>query len=226
MTEAAQEYRRRYNAFLQRIASMLEKYLREELADVPHIDRINARAKDPRRFAEKASRLDEEGTPKYTSPLTEIQDQIGARVIVFYRDDVAVVKEVIDRYFQHIEEKDIVPDSYWEFGYFGQHLILTLPGDVIPKEIERNAAPHFFELQIKTLFQHAWSEANHDLGYKAPRPLTQDEQRRLAYTAAQAWGADRVFKELRGEIENCTPREESPLPGLPSEGRNSAPRRG
>jgi putative GTP pyrophosphokinase len=200
MTEAAQEYRRRYDAFLQRIATKLEKYLREDLAAVPHIDRINARAKDPQRFAEKASRLDEEGKPKYTSPLTEIQDQIGARVIVFYRDDVAVVRKTIDRYFQHIEAKELVPDSYWEFGYFGQHLLLPLPGDVIPKDIERNAAPRFFELQIKTLFQHAWSEANHDLGYKAPRPLSQDEQRWLAYTAAQAWGADRVFNELRDEI--------------------------
>lgn len=202
MTEAAQEYRRRYDAFLQRIASLLEGYLRDELAGVPHIDRINARAKDPLRFAEKASRLDEKGKPKYTSPLTEIQDQIGARVIVFYRDDVAVVKERIERYFTHIEEKEIVPDSLWEFGYFGQHLILSLPGDVIPGDISRSDAPRFFELQIKTLFQHAWSEANHDLGYKAPRPLSQDEQRRLAYTAAQAWGADRVFKELREEIEN------------------------
>jgi len=202
MTDATEQYRLSYASFLKRTARSLEKYLRDALEGIPHIDRITARAKDPSRFSEKASRLDEEGNPKYTSPLTEIQDQIGARVIVFYRDDVAVVKDRIERYFTHIEEQEIVPDSYWEFGYFGQHLILALPGDVIPKHISRSDAPRFFELQIKTLFQHAWSEANHDLGYKAPRPLSQDEQRRLAYTAAQAWGADRVFGELREEIEN------------------------
>ena len=50
---------------------------------------------------------------------------------------------------------------------------------------------------MKTLFQHAWSEAEHDLGYKPGTvPLTSDEKRRLAFTAAQSWGADRVFDEL------------------------------
>jgi ppGpp synthetase/RelA/SpoT-type nucleotidyltranferase len=56
--------------------------------------------------------------------------------------------------------------------------------------------PEFFELQIKTLFQHAWSEAHHDIGYKAVRPLTSDERRKMAFTAAQAWGVDVIFEDL------------------------------
>jgi hypothetical protein len=27
-------------------------------------------------------------------------------------------------------------------------------------------------------------------------PLTSDEERQMAFTAAQAWGADRIFEEL------------------------------
>ena len=57
--------------------------------------------------------------------------------------------------------------------------------------------PEFFELQVKTLFQHAWAEANHDLGYKPEgKELDQESKRLLAYASAQAWGADRVFDEL------------------------------
>lgn len=57
--------------------------------------------------------------------------------------------------------------------------------------------PRVFELQVKTLFEHAWSEAEHDLGYKpGEQPLTPDQTHRLAYTSAQAWGADRMFDEL------------------------------
>jgi putative GTP pyrophosphokinase len=58
----------------------------------------------------------------------------------------------------------------------------------------------FFELQLKTLFQHAWSEADHDLGYKPSAELSLDQKRRLAFTAAQAWGADLIFDELYREI--------------------------
>jgi putative GTP pyrophosphokinase len=49
---------------------------------------------------------------------------------------------------------------------------------------------------------HVWSEANHDLGYKQiadAAPLPPDATRRLAFTAAQAWGADRIFDELLRE---------------------------
>jgi ppGpp synthetase/RelA/SpoT-type nucleotidyltranferase len=120
---------------------------------------------------------------------------------VFYKDDVPTVSAVLERYFRHVERQEHVPDSYWEFGYFGSHWIFALPDDVIPRDVDKDAVPRFFEFQVKTLFQHAWSEANHDLGYKASQALSPDQQRRFAFTAAQAWGADRVFNELRTELE-------------------------
>lgn len=113
---------------------------------------------------------------------------------------VKIVIENVLRYFQPIEQKRLVPESFWEFGYFGQHFVLALPRDVVPEDVDTTEVPRFFELQIKTLFQHAWSEANHDLGYKSPVDLSGDQQRRLAFTAAQAWGADRVFEELRRDL--------------------------
>jgi ppGpp synthetase/RelA/SpoT-type nucleotidyltranferase len=200
MNDPIADYRQRYEAFLTTIARNLQNHLEGHLRGVPHIDRVAARAKDPERFAEKAGRTKEDGSPKYHKPLTEIQDQIGARVVVFYQHDVTVVTDVVTRYFQPIEQRELVPESEWEFGYVGKHFVLPLPRDVVPERVEVAQVPRFFELQIKTLFQHAWSEAEHDLGYKAPRGLSKDQLRRLAYTAAQAWGADLVFDELRAEL--------------------------
>lgn len=182
------------------VAERLEAHLTELLVGVPHIDRISARAKDPERFAAKAAKTVGEGQTKYVEPLTQIQDQVGARVIVYYRQDVEVVADVLETYFRSVERKDLVPESAWEFGYFGRHWVFALVDDVVPQDIDRGAVPRFFELQVKTLFQHAWSEANHDLGYKTEGDLTPDQNRRFAYTAAQAWGADRVFAELRSEL--------------------------
>src|SRR3990170_788571 len=73
------------------------------------------------------------------------------------------------------------------FPKITKHHIFALPCDAIPKEININLAPRFFEFQIKTLFQHAWSEANHDLGYKPESgALTGEQKRKLAFTSAQA----------------------------------------
>ena len=69
------------------------------------------------------------GEPKYAAPLTQIQDQVGARVVVFYKQDVTAVAEVLERYFRPVERKELVPDSLWEFGYFGRHWIFVLPDD-------------------------------------------------------------------------------------------------
>ena len=93
-----------------------------------------------------------------------------------------------------------MPESEREFGYEGRHFILFVPEDLIDDTVSREESVELFELQIKTLFQHAWSEAEHDLGYKSSVKLTSDQNRRLAFTAAQAWGADRIFDEMFRQI--------------------------
>lgn len=194
-----EDYGRRYDKLLPRLAAGIEAHIREHLQGVPRIDRIGARAKSVDRFVAKSEKV-ESGEAKYSDPLSQIQDQVGARIITFYLSDVIAVSGIIERYFRPVESRQLVPESEWEFGYFGKHYILLTPSDVLEPDMDRADVPDFFELQIKTLFQHAWSEANHDLGYKpGAAPLSADEKRRIAFTAAQSWGADRLFDELFNE---------------------------
>lgn len=195
MTVEAQ-YRARYETVLFPIADKLANLLQDIFAGQPRIDRISTRPKSVERFMGKAA-AEKDGKAKYDDPLHQIQDQIGARIITFYKDDVHRISEEVQRYFHAIESKDMLPENEWEFGYFGNHHILMLQQDLIDPNFDKNLVPYCFELQIKTLFQHAWSEANHDLGYKpGQQPLASDELRQLAFTSAQAWGADRVFNDL------------------------------
>jgi putative GTP pyrophosphokinase len=191
----ATDYRGRH-PLLVRLARNIDEHIRGLLQSQPRIDRISARAKDVDRFLKKAeSHI--EGRPKYSEPLNQIQDQIGARIIVFYKSDVDLIDAIVKRYFTAIEYRRVVPDSESEFGYFGQHLVLVLPSDIVEDDMDKALIPDFFELQIKTLFQHAWSEADHDLGYKpGDTPLTGEQKRLVAFTSAQAWGADHIFERL------------------------------
>lgn len=194
------EYRQRHADVLVPLAERLQPMLAEMLNGIPRIDRVAARAKSPDRFLAKAIKQ-EEGKRKYDHPLQQIQDQVGARIITFYLDDVIAISSVIDRYLRPIEARDVIPDSESEFGYIGKHYILAMPEDVYPNEDgDIRRMPKFFELQIKTLFQHAWSEAGHDLAYKPINPLTSLQKRQLAFTAAQAWGADQMFGTLSSEL--------------------------
>lgn len=190
-----EEFAARRTHVLLPLAGRLETHLKGLFDEFPRIDRISVRAKSVDRFVAKAEKQ-ENAKQKYNDPLNQIQDQVGARIVTFYASDVERVRLEIEKYFRYIESKKIVPESESEFGYEGRHFILFVPEDLIDEKLESDKSVEFFELQIKTLFQHAWSEAEHDLGYKPSSQLTSDQKRRLAFTAAQAWGADQIFDEM------------------------------
>jgi ppGpp synthetase/RelA/SpoT-type nucleotidyltranferase len=195
MTTVADTYKERREKMLLPLAQHLEAYLKSVFDGYPRIDRISVRAKSIERFVAKSEKQND-GKPKYDDPLNQIQDQLGARIVTFYKNDVEQLAEEVKKYFRYIESRQIVPDSEREFGYEGRHFILFLPRDVFDETVREEDSIPFFELQIKTLFQHAWSEAEHDLGYKPLAELSSEQKRRLAFTAAQAWGADQMFEEL------------------------------
>ena len=192
----AAEYRERVELNLARLAKNLEMYIYDFMSGEPRVDRVTARAKSVSSFMKKANtKTDNE--LKYQDPIAQIQDQIGARIVVFYKNDVDRVLSRVLKYFVPIEQKMVLPNSESEFGYFGHHMILILPSDVIESDMDESKIPQVFELQIKTLFQHSWSEANHDLAYKpGDRQLTSEQKRLVAFTSAQAWGADHIFDDL------------------------------
>jgi ppGpp synthetase/RelA/SpoT-type nucleotidyltranferase len=176
---------------LAQVCSEIEALLASMLRGFPRVDKIAGRPKPPDRFTEKAFRLDDKtGKRKYADPLKDIQDQVALRVVVYYRSDVQPVREAVLREFREIEDTAKEHPDPGMFGYEAHHFICMIPPEIIAKY---QPPIDFFELQISTLFQHAWAEANHDLGYKPTTPLDFDQRRQIAWAAAQAWGADEIF---------------------------------
>lgn len=203
--QSADAYEERH-APLERVERDLRALLWELVQGLPRVDAVSTRVKSVQRFAEKAVRTVDDGDEqsyRYESPLDDIHDQIGARIVVYYRSDVEpVARKVLDE-VHVIEDREVEEPEPEHFGYEARHFVCFIPPDIR----ERHDCPiDFFELQVATLFQHAWAQANHDLGYKPQCELGYDDRRLLAWAAAQAWGADRTFDELwrdaraRGEL--------------------------
>jgi len=180
---------------LKDIALKIEAILVEIFENIEHIDKVSSRPKGEESFLNKAIK-EVEGVLKYPVPLKEIQDLIGARVVVYYKTDVGNIVSIIKKWFNMVEETNIVPDDISKFGYEGLHFICFIPNAINENHKSNLLVPDFFELQIKTLYQHAWSQAEHGLGYKPEVPLGDEEQRKLAFIAAQSWGADTILTEL------------------------------
>src|ERR1700730_8901025 len=92
-------YRLRYNAVLKPLASALDHHIHDCFEGQPRIDRISARAKDVSSFLEKAKKL-KNRRPKYSEPLHQIQDQVGARIVSFYSSDIHEIDRIVRRYFR------------------------------------------------------------------------------------------------------------------------------
>jgi len=186
------EYAARYA-----LLAVVAEELRADIAELvqgmtDRIDQITARAKAPHDFIEKAERVTEcTGEKKYPYPLEDIEDQVGVRIVVLYKDDAKKVRDLILIEYNEIEDTERRPTEPDQFSYEARHIICMIPPDIR----EKHSLPiDKFELQVATLFQHAWAESNHDLGYKGT--LSYPEKRLLGLAAAQAWGADWIFDRL------------------------------
>lgn len=185
---------------LHKVTNDIEKLLVEIFEGIPRKDRVTTRVKDIDSFIEKASRKYSDEKPKYDYPLEDIQNQIGARIVVFYKSDVEPAAERILAEFHQVEDRLKEQEEPEAFSYEARHIVCLIPPDI---QALHNPPIDFFELQISTLIQHAWAEANHDLGYKSPRDLSYNDRRKIAWAAAQAWGADLIFDEMWNRLRNA-----------------------
>lgn len=176
-----------------------------------HIDRVYFRAKSAKSFVDKVLKREadvEAGVMKddrpvtvYTNPLTQVEDQIGGRVLVFFLHDIDPVVAILEAAFHKVEMRDHAPQKDAEFGYESMHLVCAIPDEQRPAGwLDQAWMPNTFELQVRTLFSHAWAEPQHDFAYKAATDLTRPQRRHLAWIAASAWGADRGLQDAWASI--------------------------
>jgi len=75
-----------------------------------------------------------------------------------------------------------------------------IPPEIYNKYRNESHIPDFFELQILTLYQHAYATTEHDLGYKPGFELDRETIRKLSFIAAQSWAADKILEEILESI--------------------------
>lgn len=188
------QYRARL-PLLHELRTSLEEGLHEAVEGLVHVDRVTFRVKEVSSFTRKAA------SGRYSHPFREIEDQVAGRVLVFFLSDVEPVSEAARTRWTAVEDVRREPERDAEFGYESRHHVFVIPEHEKPEGwVDAGDMPNTFELQIRTLFMHAYAEPQHDFGYKNPSDLPREERRRLSWVAASAWGADQAFEEVRRNV--------------------------
>lgn len=162
------------------------------------IHTISSRIKKEKSLKEKIANKGE----KYKE-LNDITDILGIRIITLFEDDVIKVEKVLKDNFKidsdNSEDKfDKLKSN--EFGYRSVHFVCSLNDvrKILPEN--KNIGELKFEIQVRSILQHAWAEIERDLGYKFESDLPDQIQRDFFRVAGLLELADMEFIRIKKEI--------------------------
>lgn len=135
--------------------------------------------------------------------LDKIHDLLGVRVITHFADEVDICARVIEREFDvdfanSVDKRALLdPDR---FGYLSRHYVVSLSSNRLALTENRGFEGLKFEIQVRSILQHAWAEIEHDLGYKSKVELPAQISRRFFRVAGILEIADDEFQAIRDDI--------------------------
>ena len=136
--------------------------------------------------------------------LDDLTDILGARIICYFNDDVDKIGHLVEQTFVIDWDKSSDKRALMKadsFGYLSLHYICSVPqGGDCPEEMCHKR----FEIQIRTMLQHAWSDINHDLGYKSQFGVPRAVTREFARLAGLLEIADNEFVRVRDDMNRYT----------------------
>jgi putative GTP pyrophosphokinase len=184
-----------FDSFKDRISNLLEDLLFGAKI-ITH--QINSRTKTSDSLSNKITKKD-----KYTD-LADITDIVGIRVITYLDSDVDRVENLIRKEFE-IDKKNSIDKRILqsnEFGYRSLHLVASIDSSRLKLTEYQRYNGLKFEIQIRSILQHAWAEIEHDLGYKGKSSIPDSYIRSFNRLSALLESADIEFDRLKKELTN------------------------
>jgi putative GTP pyrophosphokinase len=187
-------------AFGRSLESLLDQLL---TADEIGFHRINHRVKSKESAERKMARPRNGATDTGPRTLDALTDLLGIRVITYFRDEIDAVARLVEREFVIDETNSVDRRAMLDadrFGYLSLHYVVKLsPGRAALPENQKYGDIKF-EIQIRSILQHAWAEIEHDLGYKSEAAVPRAVRRRFSRLAGVLELVDDEFEAIRQEV--------------------------
>ncbi len=149
------------------IGDRLEEDIRTILGRAGIYFRIFNRAKTPFSIARK---LEKQGYG-FGDKDKKMQDLVGLRVVVYYQDDMDIIRTILEKTFRQVGEWSKTDNTEEEFKASKLNGVFRIPEEyqrVYSGDISFLPIDVTFEVQLRTISFEGWHEIEHDMRYKSP----------------------------------------------------------
>lgn len=184
-----------YQFLVEEVAKVFEEVIRDPEIK---IHSFSHRIKSHDSLSKKLERPDR----IYTS-LYDVTDIVGFRIITYFEDGIDAVAQFVEENFsvdlRHSIDKR-QKTSLDQFGYRSLHYVCRPSSNLF----HENGLPFdsnvCFEIQIRSILEHAWAEIEHDLGYKSSLLVPVSIRRRFSRLSGLLELADQEFVEIKESL--------------------------
>jgi len=184
-----------YNNFETKIVILIKELLHDNV----EYHHISSRVKDRHSLEKKIEKKEN----KYLG-IGEITDVVGCRIISFFEDDVDKIVDILQGEFNvdvnnSVNKKEMIEPE--KFGYVSYHIVCSINDKRLELAEYKRYKGIKFEIQIRSILQHAWAEIEHDLGYKSSADVPKKIRRKFSRIAGLLETADENFCEIKQSLE-------------------------
>ena len=150
---------------------------------------VTYRIKSLESFVEKIERKN------YDSPLEQITDIAGVRLVYLFKHDLSKLKKIVRSNFEVVEEVSKTTEDVDRFGYDALHYIVRIGKNSSGARYD-DLKDLLCEIQIRTVLQDSWAVIDHHLRYKNESQTPRDLRRKVHGVAALLENADDQFDQV------------------------------
>jgi putative GTP pyrophosphokinase len=139
--------------------------LDEKLSEIGLMFRIFYRTKSKKSIDAKVIEK------RYAENGRKIQDYFGIRIVLYFYDDIDIVRYIADSIFSfQSQDNSIDVKKNEEFSAVRYNLIYNIPSDFnLFLNADNPIVDNTFELQLRTILSEGWHEVEHDFRYKVKK---------------------------------------------------------
>lgn len=158
------------------LGRLISAFIKSTITDYEILPEVSYRTKELLSIVKKIKKKLREKEYSYN----HINDKLGLRIICTFNDEMQKIDEYLHKYFdiKRVERKQESLD-FNKLGYISNHYDAGIKTSIRQFSKHNHLKDLVFEIQVRTLNQHAWSNTAHSLSYKQEADISPTLKRKV-----------------------------------------------